>query len=455
MRRVIGLFVWLAVWALYAGTWLAARAGGALVSRRTLRPGERRTLIVTGRFFSANWAKSHLLPLARAGAIEHLIAVVDGPIEGLDPRVEVRPSPRWIAAMFGRNAARFIGLLSAAMRARPAAIMGYHLFPAGMAALVAARMCGARAIYQSTGGVLEVLGGGAGCENAVLSRLNGPSAALERWVKSLCRQFDCIIARGQSAKRYFLDECGARDVAVIGGSIDTACLAQGDAERDIDIVFVGRLTDIKQPEQVVEIVAKLQMQNEECRMQNGSLVTSSSPAPTNPGRIRATFVGDGPMLHSLQQLARSRGVDSLVHFAGHVERGEEYLSRSRVFLLTSRSEGLSIAMAEAMAAGCVPIVANVGDLGEIVENDVTGWLVTPNSIAEYATRVAGVLSDSNAWSRLSSAARERARSNNGLEAVTARWDELFTRLCPKPATQHEAEVSKAPVTKSRTEALQS
>src|SRR6185369_4829766 len=93
--------------------------------------------------------------------------------------------------------------------------------------------------------------------------------------------------------------------------------------------------------------------------------------------LRVVIAGRGPLLELLKRQVKKDQLESVVRFVGHVEKVERLLTRSRVFLLTSRSEGLSIALAEAMMAGAVPVVPDVGDLSELVIDGKTGWLVAP------------------------------------------------------------------------------
>jgi glycosyltransferase involved in cell wall biosynthesis len=85
------------------------------------------------------------------------------------------------------------------------------------------------------------------------------------------------------------------------------------------------------------------------------------------------------------------------HATGYGEREE---SRPEL------SEHFGIATAEAMAAGCVPVVINKGGQREIVEHEVNGFLWdTLEELKEYTARLAG---DEQLRARMSEAARERA-----------------------------------------------
>jgi glycosyltransferase involved in cell wall biosynthesis len=54
------------------------------------------------------------------------------------------------------------------------------------------------------------------------------------------------------------------------------------------------------------------------------------------------------------------GVSQNVEMPGRRNDVHAWMAQSRVFLLTSPSEGLSIALLEAMCAGAVPVVSDVG-----------------------------------------------------------------------------------------------
>lgn len=186
MRVIVGAAAWFSVYTIY--TSVAVLAG---MMRRVRRPKtgdpDNLTLMVTGRFESKNWCKAHLLPLAAAENLKRIIAVVDGPVAALPDKVEVHRVANWVQTVFGRNLGKLFKMLSLARTARPDIVMGYHIFPGALTALLVARSCGAGAVYQVTSGPMvggaaptEIYGGGAHAENPLLRRLAKPSPILER-----------------------------------------------------------------------------------------------------------------------------------------------------------------------------------------------------------------------------------------------------------------------------------
>jgi len=224
----------------------------------------------------------------------------------------------------------------------------------------------------------------------------------------LARRFDLIVVRGPSAAEFMKQRGLGRRIEVVPGSIDTRRFSPNGEYRPYDVVTVSRLVPYKQPEHLLEILIRLRERR--------------------PG-FRALIVGDGPLLEALKAQAAERRIADCVEFKGHVENVERYLRESKIFVLTSKSEGLSIAMAEAMAAGAVPVVADVGDLGELVDNGKTGWRISPGGFDEYADRIDSLLRDSAEFRRCSQAARVAVVAHSAVESIAGRWCNLIENVC--------------------------
>lgn len=388
--RAIG-FIFLAT--VYSTAWLLALLGRLIPRRPRQRTGR---IIVTGTFHNPNWYLSHVRPLSLSGVGE-VILVVDRPQLALEGVRFVCP-PRWAAKLFTRAGAKALWLLGAGLRYRPDLYMGYHLMPGAGSALVAGRLLGRPTCYQMTGGPTEVIGGGAGQDSGPQSWLGGGSRFLERLAIGVVRQFDLVVVRGHKAKSFLHDRGVRCEIAIITGSI----VPRGDhsRRRDIDMVYVGRLAKVKQPWQFVEVLAA---------------VRKSIPAVTG------MMIGQGPLMADLRRQAQRLGVGDNIQFVGKSSDVEAILSRCKVFLLTSRSEGLSIAMAEAMAAGAVPVVADVGELADLVTDGQNGYLVTPDRIDRYAGLVVSLLKDRDLRHRCSAAAAQAAHQYCTVNMVAERW----------------------------------
>jgi glycosyltransferase involved in cell wall biosynthesis len=89
--------------------------------------------------------------------------------------------------------------------------------------------------------------------------------------------------------------------------------------------------------------------------------------------VEVTFFGEGINKQALVEMARLLGVGN-VKFAGYVGDVERIWKESRALVLPSRSEGLPLALVEAMLYGRPSIVTDVGGMAEIVDDNVTGFV---------------------------------------------------------------------------------
>jgi len=389
-------------------TWLVATLVFARVFKKRIaadKTADRSiTLLITGRMDSRNWSLAHLKPLVCAPVVHKVIAVLDGTTID-EPKLEQVAVPSWLKPLKPQAIARSLWALWIALRRKPDIIMAYGFFPAGLFSIIAARLTGAASVVQLTGGIEDIECGGIATDPPIV-----PEWLRLRLVplcRRLCSAFDSVIVSGKRAESYVRAHATPKSIHIVSGSIDPARFSPDGQDRTIDVVFVGRLVPIKQPDHVIEIIRRIRERR-----------------PS----VQVAVAGQGPLLEQMQRAAVQYGVHQNIRFLGHVEQVNELLIRSRVFLLTSRSEGLSIAMAEAMMAGAVPVVPDVGDLSELVHSGKTGWLVQPGNFDEYAGRICALLENEPEWQAMSASASSAARTMNGVDAMTGRWSTFLPEI---------------------------
>jgi glycosyltransferase involved in cell wall biosynthesis len=337
--------------------------------------------------------------------------VCDEPVATLDG-VQIECAPRWLQALLTRAGAKLAWTIRCGWRYRPDLYMGYHIFPCSIIALFVARLFARPACYQATGGPLELEGGGWAVENPVLRALGRPSPLVARLAAAVVREFDSVVVRGSGAATYVRKLGYERNLAVITGSVDPKGAWQPFGARPIDVAFVGRLTECKRPDRFIEVAAAL--------------------ATALPG-LRVAVIGDGPDAAALQERAVELGLADAVTFMGQRKDVDDLLAGTRIFVLTSRSEGLSIAMLEAMAAGAVPVVADVGDLRDAIQPGVNGFLIEQDDIAGYATAALQLLQDERRWTACSREARRSAIARSGRDAIAQQWQRHLREVLLEPA----------------------
>ena len=91
--------------------------------------------------------------------------------------------------------------------------------------------------------------------------------------------------------------------------------------------------------------------------------------------FRFVFVGEGPHEQALRKLAGQIAPSDRVIFSPFCDRPWEPLSALDVFVMPSLTEGLPLALLEAMACGCCVVASAVGGIPEVITTPELGWLV--------------------------------------------------------------------------------
>ncbi len=155
-----------------------------------------------------------------------------------------------------------------------------------------------------------------------------------------------------------------------------------------------------------------------------------------------TLVGDGPALAELRaEVGSKRELSDRVALLGAIGAAgvRAELRRADCFVLASRYEGLSVAMLEAMAEGCVPIVTDVASgAGEVVVDGLSGLLVKTDAGADdegvgraLADAVARFASSDR--SRFAHETWRRVRDSFSLESYAPRAAAIVNAAAESPA----------------------
>jgi glycosyltransferase involved in cell wall biosynthesis len=108
--------------------------------------------------------------------------------------------------------------------------------------------------------------------------------------------------------------------------------------------------------------------------------------------VRLVILGEGPDREPLKLLARSFGIDQDLDLPGFVENPYKYMKRARLFVLSSRSEGLPTVLIEAMAVGTQVVSTDCpSGPNEILEGGKWGTLVRIENDEQMAAAICDVI----------------------------------------------------------------
>lgn len=144
--------------------------------------------------------------------------------------------------------------------------------------------------------------------------------------------------------------------------------------------------------------------------------------------VRLVIVGEGPELHVIKRLIAELGIEKYVWLLGLRSDVPRLLIAADAFLLTSVTEGIPLSVIEAMASGLPVIATNVGGVGEVVEDGVTGFLSPAKDPLALAGNLLRLGNDSKLSETLGNAGRIRAQALFAEERMFAEYRKIYEEM---------------------------
>lgn len=213
-------------------------------------------------------------------------------------------------------------------------------------------------------------------------------AMLGRFILGRSRR---VIAVSSAVRDHVVATLGvdAHKVVVVENGVDSARFAPaGRGDDRFVVAFVGRLIQNKGPLELVEAFRQLEDPDAELRI-----------------------AGQGPLGDAVAAAAAG---DERIRLLGHQSDVPAILGDADVFVRCSTTEGRSLAILEAMAAGCAVVASDIEANAELIDHDHTGVLVPPGDVQGLALALKRLANERDRCAALG----RRARA----EAETSSWD---------------------------------
>ena len=174
------------------------------------------------------------------------------------------------------------------------------------------------------------------------------------------------------------------------------------------ISFIGRVTQIKRPDRLLDMVEIVTKQNK---------------------KVKFLVAGGGDLLEECKKSAHERSLPVL--FLGWRSDIENVLSTSDIVVLTSDNEGTPISLIQAGLAGKPTVSTNVGSVKEIVLDGKTGLItvLTPESLA---IAVSSLATDDVLRKSFGLAASVHTHANYGVDRLVSDHSQLYKELISNP-----------------------
>ena len=135
------------------------------------------------------------------------------------------------------------------------------------------------------------------------------------------------------------------------------------------------------------------------------------------------IVGSGPEEKRALEQIKTENLKEYIDYIGWTDDVVSCLSQSKIFVLTSDSDQLPSSLLEAMAMGLVPVVANVGNISDVVD-EKNGFVIDKDDIQGFVDAIIYLLENEGAYSNRSKEALAKVREFS-IEANSKRWGAIF------------------------------
>ncbi|HEY3296531.1 MAG TPA: glycosyltransferase [bacterium] len=363
--------------------------------------------IVITTTLNDNLFYAKLVPLLRSRPDIELIVVTDrqGPAyEGV----------RWVwpqgmVAKFGRLGGRLLLLIKEIFHPRTRLVMAYNLVPHGMFATALAKLRRRPVFLHFIAGAAEVhfAHNPKISHNRIIFRSKHPER-IERWANRTAHKVDKIFVPGHMTADFLLQHSfPASQIEFLHSTVDPAIYYYGQEQRDLDVTVVAQILENKRPIYTLEALAEIKRQRPEANF---------------------CWLGDGPMHDEFAAAVERLGLkDSLTWTI--TNDVAPYYRRSKVFMLCSMSEGLSLGCMEAMGCGVVPVTSDVGDMREVVRPEETGQPVAVDSPSQaFADAALRFLNDETLWKKYSENSARLIEAEHSFPSAISAWRKLLEPL---------------------------
>ena len=343
--------------------------------------------IVAG--LSTHKLKTTLIPFIENNALKRIYLIRRKPFHS--PRIICCSAPKILGNIFTGELYRILTLFYLCLFRKVDLLIGIHFIFHG--------------IYAALFGILFRI-------PYILYFIEDPKKYFHNWLfRFLIRHAKYVGVRGSRSKQYLIDIIGCQPSQIFIPKDIYVFQAPNSIsmnEKKYDLVFIGNLVKEKRPDILVRVVERLK-----------SFV---------PG-IRVVLIGDGPLRESVRQLITALNLNQNIDLLGYQDDISFYIKQSKIFILTSQTEGLPTVLLDAMNGRLPLIVPDVGDIVDVAQHNVNALVAQPLNVDQFVQNCVKFLTDQELYHRFVAnidSQIEAKRIEHGFGRVFEIWNKVLT-----------------------------
>lgn len=143
------------------------------------------------------------------------------------------------------------------------------------------------------------------------------------------------------------------------------------------------------------------------------------------------IAGNNPNPVAWERYLTSIGIENNVVFLGSKSSMNEIFEETTVFVSPSRREGLSNALLEAMAFGLPSVVTDISGSQDMIENNVSGFIVEPDNVSEMANAIEKIFSSVSLRQSMRQMAHAKVKSTCCFQKIAMQYKEIYLLMSKK------------------------
>lgn len=145
-------------------------------------------------------------------------------------------------------------------------------------------------------------------------------------------------------------------------------------------------------------------------------------------KVVLLIVGDGPLRNELQERVEDLGIRDKVIFTGMRSDTPELYSLMEFFILSSITEGLPVALLEAMASKKPVIATEVGAVPKVIQDGHSGLLVEPKDVEGLSKAIIDLLENPDQAAYLALNGYEEVTNEFSSQKMAERYVEVYKEV---------------------------
>lgn len=183
------------------------------------------------------------------------------------------------------------------------------------------------------------------------------------------------------------------------------------------------LWNLKEDEKVIGSIGRLTLEKGHIYLLKAFKIVKN-----NFPNVKLLIVGDGLLGESLKLEVNNLGLSDHVVFAGFRNDIPEILNIIDIFVLPSLTEGMPMALLEAMAAKRTIVVSRVGEIPQIIKNGLNGVFIEPGDVKSISESILLLLKDKEKANFVANNAYQKAKNELSSRHMAKGYEKIYSSV---------------------------